>query len=637
MNIHITRSCKTLTFMFALTFGGTAALAGPAHHGVHGVYPLAGDSLSWLEQKATAKNGSADDVFGYAVAVSGSVAAIGATGANNGEGAVYIFTPTDGRWSYDQTLAASDAAAGDAFGQSVAIVGNVIIVGAPYANGSEGAAYVFNQSAGSWSQTDKLTPNDGESNYNFGWSIAMSGNRAIVSAPVAPVEDNPLAGAAYIFSRSEGSWSQDQKLTADDPVAFADFGYSVALDGATALIGSSGLNSYFGAAYVFDESGGEWTQTAQLTPTDGTTLEFFGISVALRGATALVGAYYQDIGSNSHQGTAYVFTKSSGVWSQSQKLTANDGASGDRFGLSVALDDSEALVGAYYADVDGHEEQGATYLFKKMGGAWSQMQKFTASDGHAEDNFGNAVAISKNTALVGAFGATVDGNGGAGAAYFYGGSKLDLAVSVPQTVVQGEQYTSQTIATNSSSAASPAVTATVSVPAAASFVSATATQGNCNEASGVVACDFGQIEGNAGTATADVTLKATGSPGTTIENTASIAKATPALTASAPTEIGETSSCEPGYTEFDGHLDAGEQFLSDPIEVNEAGQKYVDLTAPASFKFVGVTQTRYGEHTYIYRKHHGHRWGAAGSYQVGVRAGDTGGDYTLCVQLNPAQ
>jgi hypothetical protein len=97
------------------------------------------------------------------------------------------------------------------------------------------------------------------------------------------------------------------------------------------------------------------------------------------------------------------------------------------------------------------------------------------------------------------------------------------------------------------------------------------------------------------------------------------------------------SNCTAGYTEFDGHLEAGEQFLSSPIDVNESGQKYVDLTAPASFKFVGVTQTRFGEHTYIYRKHHGHRWGAAGTYQVGVEAGDTGGDYTLCVQLNPPQ
>jgi hypothetical protein len=597
---------------------------------IDGFQPFSADPLEWLEQKATASDGMAGDSFGWSVAMWGTAALVGApfvtVDGNSYQGAVYVFTNSNGRWSQAAKLTNQDGESGDEFGAWVALAGTTAFVGAPFANG-KGAVYVFSDSDGAWTQTQKLTAADGASGDHFGWTAALDSTTALIGAPFSSIQGNSDQGAAYVFKESDGTWNQSQKITANDGAENDEFGWSVALDGATALVSAYGENDSTGAAYVFAKSGTDWTQVQKLTASDGMTYDEFGWRVALEGTTGLVSAPFASGG----KGATYVFDGAAGDWSQLQELVANDGTSGDDFGWSVAISGSTALIGAWQGD----NAIGAAYVFGESNGTWVRKQKLSEPNGVAYDAFGESVALDGMTGLIGADGAIVNGNSFQGAAYIEERGNLALTLDVPTSVGRGETYTSQTIATNASSVASPAVSASITVPAAASFVAATATQGSCDESSGVVTCDFGQIDGNAGTATANVTLKATGSPGTTIENTASIFNATPALTASAPTEISEAGSCEPGYTEFDGHLDAGEQFLSDPITVNEAGQKYVALTAPTSFKFVGVTQTRYGEHTYTYRKHHGHRWGAAGSYQVGVRAGDTDGVYTLCVQLNP--
>lgn len=405
--------------------------SGPVHADLHasrtgsrdapasGVRPLE----QWLEQKVAASDGATGDNFSYSVAIEGTTAVVGASNAavngQPGQGSVYVFTESDRTWNQTQKLVADDGTVGDAFGFSVSISGDTILVGAPYAtigaNGGQGAAYVFNQSGGVWIQTQKLTNEDGDSNNNFGWSLSVSGSNALISAPVAPVGQNALQGKAYIFADSGGMWSQGPTLTADDGTAFADFGYSVALDGTTAIVGAQGVNSYFGAAYIFDGTSGTWTQTAELVPDDGTTFEFFGISVALSGPNALVGAYYQNVGGSAHQGAAYVFTDTGGTWSQAQKLTAAEGADGDRFGLSVALGGSTALVGAYFAN----GQRGAAYAFTEDTGHWTESTEVTASDGATGDHFGNAVALSGDSALIGAFDAGIDGRASQGAAYFY--------------------------------------------------------------------------------------------------------------------------------------------------------------------------------------------------------------------------
>ena len=221
------------------------------------------------------------------------------------------------------------------------------------------------------------------------------------------------------------TWSQDQKLTASDGAADAYWGASVSLsgDGNTALIGAwgakVGANTNQGAAYVFVRSGVTWSQDQKLTASDGAAGDAFGASVSLSGDgnTALIGAENATVGANTAQGAAYVFVNSGGTWSQQQELTASDGAAYDQLGSSVSLsaDGKTALIGT----PDANAYQGAAYVFVLSGGIWSQQQKLTASDGAADAYFGASVSLSPdgNTALIGTPYATVGANTHQGAAY----------------------------------------------------------------------------------------------------------------------------------------------------------------------------------------------------------------------------
>ena len=367
-----------------------------------------GEPSGWIEQEVTADDGATGDDFGISVALDGTTALIGASYENSGTGAVYVFTETDGVWSQAQKLTASDGAANDWFGESVAIQGDTVLIGgSQYLNFGNGVAYVFTRSGGTWSEAQKLTASDGIGRDQFGISVALDGTTALIGAYGA----NFYQGAAYVFDESGGTWSQTQKLTASDASMNADFGVAVTLQGNTALLGAYGDTSYQGAAYIFTNDGTTWTQQQKLTADDGAGNDHLGISVALDGNTAFVGAEGATVGENSHQGAAYVFTSSDGTWSQSQKLTSSDGAAWDYFGRSVAIVGTSALVGAYGPNA----QQGAAYAFTTSGDTWSQAQELTASDAAQGAQYGIMVALSGASALVGANGA----DSFTGSAYFY--------------------------------------------------------------------------------------------------------------------------------------------------------------------------------------------------------------------------
>ena len=600
-------------------------------------YPLTVDPLVWLQQEATASDGTANDLFGFSVALDGTTAMIGAV-TNYAPGAVYVFNESGGAWAQTQMLTASDGAVLDDFGWSIAVSGTTAVIGAHGTNEYQGAAYVFTESGGVWTQTQKLTASDGAVGDAFGSSVAFDGSTALIGAYDAPIGGNQFQGAAYVFTESGGVWSQAQKLTASDGAAQDYFGTSVALHGTTALVGADGAdigsNGNQGAAYVFTESGGTWTQTQKLTASDGAGADYFGTSVALDGSTALIGAPDATIGGNAYAGAAYIFSESGGVWTQTQKLTASDAAMLSEFGWSAAIAGSYALIGAWGT---GSGQPGAAYVFIESGGAWTQAQELAASDGAGDNYFGHSVALAGFTALVGAYGTAVNGNYNQGAAYLYGDANLGLAVSAPQTVARNQTYVSQTIATNDASVASPAVAATVTVPATASFISASSSQGSCSQASGVVTCEFGPIAANGGTVTADVTLKATGGAGTTIDNTASVVNAAPPLTAGAATTItgggGGGGGCPAGYTEYTGTL-APQQYFLTPVYQAAAGEQTILLGAPADFRlYAGYRRT--DNSRWIVRPlpgHYANRYGPAGTYRLGVKAGTAGGAYTLCLR-----
>ncbi|MGA2226025.1 MAG: FG-GAP repeat protein, partial [Syntrophobacteraceae bacterium] len=227
-------------------------------------------------------------------------------------------------------------------------------------------------------QQQKLTASDGPAMNWFGCSVSLSGdgNTALIGAFYATVGANYDQGAAYVFVLSSGTWSQQQKLTASDGVENAFLGSPVSLstDGNTALIGAYeatvGSNAYQGAAYVFVLNDGTWSQQQKLTASDGAAGDNFGYSVSLSadGSTALIGAYDATVGANAYQGASYVFVLSGETWNEQEKLTASDGAAHDYFGSSVSLsgDGSTALIGASAIYVG----QGAAYVFVLSGGTW---------------------------------------------------------------------------------------------------------------------------------------------------------------------------------------------------------------------------------------------------------------------------
>ncbi|CAK8713901.1 MAG: FG-GAP repeat-containing protein [Candidatus Electronema aureum] len=361
-------------------------------------------------KKLLTGDGADGEEFGSSVSVSGDTAVIGAHYDDGGKGAVYIFTrAVDGSWS-QQKLTADDGAAGDEFGVSVAVSGDMAIIGACHDDDKgtdSGSAYVFVRAAGgSWSQQKKLIATDGVADDLFGSSVSVDGDTAIIGAH----GNDSGKGVAYVFTRTNGVWSEQPKLTDNDGATHDYFGTSVSLAGDTAIIGASGNDSRKGAAYVFTRTGSVWSQQQKLIAADGAADDYFGSSVSVDGDTAIIGAS----GNDTEKGAAYVFTRTSGVWTQQQpKLTATDGSEVDWFGYSVSVDGDTVVVGASNNDTS----KGAAYVFTCTGSTWNQQSKLVAADGGADDYFGSSVAVDGDTVVVGAYG----DDSAKGSAYVFGG------------------------------------------------------------------------------------------------------------------------------------------------------------------------------------------------------------------------
>ncbi len=379
------------------------------------------------QAELTAADGASNDSFGYSVAVNGSTAVVGAwaktVSSTIDQGAAYVFVRSGATWTQQPKLTASDGAANDSFGLSVSVSGGIIVVGAHgktvNSNATQGAAYIFVQNGSTWSQQAKLTAADGAAGDHFGYSVSVNGATAVVGAYQKAVNSNPQQGAAYVFVQSGSTWTQQQKLTASDGAAGDNFGNSVSVSGTTVVAGAwqktINANVSQGAAYVFTQSGTTWTQQPKLTASDGAAGDVFGVSVSVSGGTALVGANAK----NSYQGAAYVFTQAGAAWSQQAELTASDGATNDGFGVSVALNGATAVVGASGKTVASSPGQGVAYVFAGSGGSWSQQPELTSSDGTTGDRFGLSVAVSGGSAVVGAGYKAVSSNPAQGAAYVF--------------------------------------------------------------------------------------------------------------------------------------------------------------------------------------------------------------------------
>jgi hypothetical protein len=377
------------------------AFAGAARAGTNWSVPV---TLVTERQKLLASDGATADQFGCSVFISGDYAIVGALydddkGSNSGS--AYIFKWNGTSWSQQQKLTASDGAAGDWFGTSVSISGDYVIVGASRDddNGTDsGSAYIFTPNdidPNNWVQQQKLTASDGAVSDNFGYSVSISGDYAIVGA-YRDDDNGTDSGSAYIFKWDGTSWSQQQKLTASDGAVWDYFGRSVSISGDYAIVGAEN-NGGKGSAYIFKRNGTIWSQQAKLTASDRATNDYFG-SVSINGDYAIVGAYGDDGGGDDGgKGSAYIFNRDGTSWSQQQKLTASDGAAWAYFGRSVSISGDYVIVGA-----EENDASGSAYIFWRDGISWSQQAKLTASDGAAGDYFGWSVSISGDYAIVGA-------------------------------------------------------------------------------------------------------------------------------------------------------------------------------------------------------------------------------------------
>jgi len=409
-----------------------------------------------------ASNAGNFDLFGVSVALDADTLVMGAsyeastsTGSENnndafGAGGVYVFTRFNGIWSQQAFLKASNAEPGDSFGRSVALDGDTLVVGAggedSTAAGGEsnndasyaGAAYVFTRSNGIWSQQAFLKASNAEEDDYFGVSVALDGNTLVVGAyaeasTAAGGENNndaSYAGAVYVFTRSNGIWSQQAFLKASNAEASDRFGRSVGLDGDTLVVGAryeaststggENNNDAFGAGavYVFSRFNGIWSQQAFLKASNAEKWDSFGRSVALDGDTLVVGAGGEDStaaggesnNDASYAGAVYVFTRSNGIWSQQAFLKASNAEEDDYFGNSIALDGDTLVVGARdeASTAAGGENNndafyaGAVYVFTRTNGIWSQQAFLKASNAEPGDSFGNSIALDGDTLVVGA-------------------------------------------------------------------------------------------------------------------------------------------------------------------------------------------------------------------------------------------
>ncbi|KAJ5067624.1 hypothetical protein M0811_02812 [Anaeramoeba ignava] len=307
---------------------------------------------------------------------------------------------------------------GAMFGFSTAISDKYSIIGAPFTNrtgNSEGSAYIFEYQNNQWIQKTEFSPQNSNIENFFGFSVAIENPYVVIGSP-SNNENGPSSGCIYVYNNTNDTWSFQSQVFPNDGQIGGHFGYSVDISGTQMIVGSYGTNESgldSGSAYIFQLNGIVWIQQAKLVPADLNSGDYFGFSVGISNEYAIVGAPHQSL-SGIDSGAAYLFHKNGASWVQNSKLIASDGSGYDRFAWSVAIDNSYAVVGAFY-----HQDHGAAYVFQNQNGIWTQSQMLTASDAFDLDYFGRSVKINGDFIVVGADGRTDNSVVDSGAAYVF--------------------------------------------------------------------------------------------------------------------------------------------------------------------------------------------------------------------------
>ncbi len=318
-----------------------------------------------------------------------------------------------------QTLISSDIAEEDFFGNAVAITDNYMMIGAGYDddNGSRsGSVYVYEKLDNQWEQTAKLIASDGSENDFFGYTITMNDEWAFISS----VGADTYAGKVYVFHNISGVWQEESILTASDATEYDFFGYAMDNSGEYVVIGAYGNDdaaTESGAIYLFRWVDGSWIEHQKLTAEDAAANDKFGISVAMNNSFVVVGAP-ENANEGVKTGSVYLFHNAMDDWIPFDKLTAEDAALGDHFGSSVAIDDYYFVVGAEYKN-EGETWSGAAYVYQDYGDNWEQTAKLTPTDPALYQYFGHSADVFQNHILIGGKGETSFSQDQKGVAYMF--------------------------------------------------------------------------------------------------------------------------------------------------------------------------------------------------------------------------
>jgi hypothetical protein len=398
------------------------------------------------DHKLIASDGVGGDGFGSSVSLSSDIALIGADFDDDhgyASGSAYIFRNNGVTWVEEQKLLPSDGEEWDRFGRYVSVSGDVVLIGAEGDDDlgqSSGSAYIFRYNGMSWVQEAKLIASDGAEYDYFGNSVSVSGDVALIGAR-GDDDSGDHSGSAYVFRYNGVSWVEEAKLLASDGAASDDFGSSLSISGDVALIGAwkdDDLGNRSGSAYIYRYDVVSWMEEAKLLASDGAAEEWFGRSVSVSGDVALIGVYKDDdLGYAS--GSAYVFRNKGVSWIEETKFLAPDGEANDNFGRSVSVSGDVVLIGADMDDDMGNQS-GSAWVFRYNGMSWVEEAKLLASDGETEDNFGFSVSVFDDVALVGANrGEGLGSNCGSAYVLDLSGGSIDLTLSRtgPVTIPRG--------------------------------------------------------------------------------------------------------------------------------------------------------------------------------------------------------
>jgi len=312
-------------------------------------------SFWWTdEQTLFASDGQQYDSFGYAVAMSGPVIVVGApfddVGGNSNQGSAMVFRNNGTSWVEEQRIFAATGQPADNFGVSVAVQGDVIVVGASnddLGTGlNQGSATVFRWNGTIWQETQTLTASSPGDNEAFGGDVELSGTTLAIGEPFAHVGGATAAGAVHVYRLNGTTYNLEQELTPAGTLDYEFFGNSISVAGDVLVAGSHGANSHTGTATIYRWNGAAWMPEQQLSQVNGMPDDFFGMSVATNGHVVVVGSMRDDIGGNMNQGSAHVFRHGPTGWVWEGSLTSSVGTADDNFGASVEFDGETVLVAA---------------------------------------------------------------------------------------------------------------------------------------------------------------------------------------------------------------------------------------------------------------------------------------------------